>query len=179
MFPLKNLAHKGLRFKGPDNVNCWCSHTHFEDRNIKIHYKFSNVGGSFVPWRKRFQVTDWIFFPGALLARSWDVVSFWPNSSKLTHWDHDKMATIVQTTFSNAFHWMKNVWTSINISLKFVPKGLINNIPALVQIMAWRRPGDKPVYEAMMKQWWLDYWCIYASLGLNELRHIYGSVLFK
>ena len=39
---------------------------------------------------------------------------------------------------------------SINISLKFVPKGLINNIPALVQIMAWRRPGDKPLSEPIM-----------------------------
>ena len=36
------------------------------------------------------------------------------------------------------------------ISLKFVPKGPINNIPALVQIMAWRRPGDKPISEPMM-----------------------------
>ena len=44
----------------------------------------------------------------------------------------------------------ENVWISINISLKFVPKGLINNIPALVQIMAWRRPGDKPLSEPMM-----------------------------
>ena len=38
----------------------------------------------------------------------------------------------------------KNVSISIKISLKFVPKGLMNNIPSLVQIMAWRRPGDKP-----------------------------------
>ena len=44
----------------------------------------------------------------------------------------------------------ENVWISIKISLKFVPKGPINNIPALVQIMAWRRPGDKPLSEAMM-----------------------------
>ena len=36
------------------------------------------------------------------------------------------------------------------ISLKFVPKGPIDNIPALVQIMAWRRPGDKPFSEPMM-----------------------------
>ena len=28
--------------------------------------------------------------------------------------------------------------------------GPINNIPALVQIMAWRRPGDKPLSEPMM-----------------------------
>ena len=28
--------------------------------------------------------------------------------------------------------------------------GRINNIPALVQIMAWRRSGDKPLFEPMM-----------------------------
>ena len=38
----------------------------------------------------------------------------------------------------------------IKISLKFVPMGPINNIPALVQIMAWRLPGDKPLSEPMM-----------------------------
>ena len=41
----------------------------------------------------------------------------------------------------------ENVRISIRISLKFVPKGPINNIPALVQIMAWRRSGDKWVSE--------------------------------
>ena len=44
----------------------------------------------------------------------------------------------------------ENVRISIKISLKFVPKGSFNNIPALVQIMAWRRPGDKPLSEPMM-----------------------------
>ena len=44
----------------------------------------------------------------------------------------------------------ENVWILIQISLKFVPKGPINNISALVQIMAWRRPGDKPLSEPMM-----------------------------
>ena len=44
----------------------------------------------------------------------------------------------------------ENVWIPIKISMKFVPKGSINNIPALVQIMAWRRPGDKPLSEQMM-----------------------------
>ena len=43
----------------------------------------------------------------------------------------------------------ENVWIPIKISLKFVPRGPISNIPALVQIMAWRRPGDKPLSEAM------------------------------
>ena len=44
----------------------------------------------------------------------------------------------------------ENIWIPIKISLKFVPKGSINNIPALVQIMAWRRPGDTPLSEPMM-----------------------------
>ena len=36
----------------------------------------------------------------------------------------------------------ENLWISIKISLKFVPKGPINKIPALVQMRAWRRSGD-------------------------------------
>ena len=43
----------------------------------------------------------------------------------------------------------ENVWILLKISLKFVPKGRINNIPALVRIMAWRRSGDKPLSEPM------------------------------
>ena len=68
-------------------------------------------------------------------------------------------------TFKRIFVY-ENVKILIEISLKFVPKGPINNIPALVQIMAWRRPGDKPLSEPMLV-------CLpthlYASLGLNEL----------
>ena len=59
------------------------------------------------------------------------------------------------------------VWISIKISLKFVPKGSFNNIPALLQIMAWHQPGNKPLYN----QWWFDFWRIYVSLDLNELTH--------
>ena len=44
----------------------------------------------------------------------------------------------------------ENVWIPIKISLKFVPKGPINSIPALVQMMVWRRPGAKPLSEPMM-----------------------------
>ena len=44
----------------------------------------------------------------------------------------------------------EKVWISSMISLKFVSKGPINNIPALVQIMAWRRSGYKPLSEPIM-----------------------------
>ena len=41
----------------------------------------------------------------------------------------------------------ENIWISIKISLKFVPKGPIKNIPVLVQIMAWCWPDDKPLSD--------------------------------
>ena len=44
----------------------------------------------------------------------------------------------------------EDVWILIKISLKFVPKGQINNIPALVQIMALHWPGDSPLSEPML-----------------------------
>ena len=56
----------------------------------------------------------------------------------LIKWGPSKMDAILKT-FSNAF--------SIKISLKLFPKGPINNIPTLVQIMAWRRTVNKPLSE--------------------------------
>ena len=44
----------------------------------------------------------------------------------------------------------ENIWILLQISLKFVPKVQVNNIAALVQIMAWRQPIDKPLSEPMM-----------------------------
>ena len=44
----------------------------------------------------------------------------------------------------------ENVLIPIKISLKIIPKSPINNIPALVQIMAWYQPGDKPLSEQMV-----------------------------
>ena len=58
----------------------------------------------------------------------------------------------------------ENVWISIKIALKFVCKGPINSILALVQIMAWCRPGDKPSSEAMMVGL-LTHICVPASMS--------------
>ena len=84
------------------------------------------------------------------------LINFSKNKADILSWQTPintlrprQMDAIVQTTFWNAFSWM-NVWIPIKISLKFVPKGRINNIPILVQVMAWRRPGDKPLSEPMM-----------------------------
>ena len=43
----------------------------------------------------------------------------------------------------------------VRISLKIVLKGPIDNNPALVQITAWRRIGDKPLSEPMLT-WFTD-----------------------
>ena len=69
----------------------------------------------------------------------------------------------------------ENVSMSIKIWLKFVPKGPIKNISALVQIMAWRRPCDKPLSEPMMFSL-LTHICVTGpqwvntSLNLSSLR---------
>ena len=67
----------------------------------------------------------------------------------LTHWGRDKMATIFQTTFSNAFSWMKMYKFRLRFHWSLFPIVQLT-IPALVPIMAWRRPGDKPLSEPMM-----------------------------
>ena len=70
------------------------------------------------------------------------------------------------------FKWIffnENVWIPIKISLKLVPQGPINNIPALVQIMAWRRPGDKPLSGPMMVRL-ATHICVTRPQWVNTLR---------
>ena len=40
----------------------------------------------------------------------------------------------------------------IRISPKIVFRSVIDNKPALVQVMAWRRTGDKPLPEPILTQ---------------------------
>ena len=41
---------------------------------------------------------------------------------------------------------------TIQILLKFASMSAIDNKPVLVQVMAWRRTGDKPLPESMPTQ---------------------------
>ena len=53
---------------------------------------------------------------------------------------------------------LKCIWLNendriqIQISLKFVLRSPIENKPAIVQLMAWRRTVDKPLPELMLTQ---------------------------
>ena len=58
----------------------------------------------------------------------------------------------------------ENAWISIKITLKFVPNDPVNNIPALDQIIVWRRPGDKPLSEPMISSL-LTCICVSASMS--------------
>ena len=79
----------------------------------------------------------------------------------LIHLPLNKMAAISQDNLS--VKWQPSCWDIfrciflnekfcilIESSLKFVPKGPIDNIPALVQIMAWHLFGAKPLSEPML-----------------------------
>ena len=63
----------------------------------------------------------------------------------------------------------ENARISIKISLKFVPKGPINNNPTLVQIMAWRRSDDKPLSETMMVSL-LTHICVTRPQWVNAFK---------
>ena len=53
----------------------------------------------------------------------------------------------------------------IQIAPKYVPKGPVNNAPALVLIMACRRTGDKPLSEPMIV--YFHDACIRHSASVN------------
>ena len=83
----------------------------------------------------------------------------------------------------------KNAWISLEISLKFVPKVQINNIPALVQIMAWRQPGDKPLSEPMMvsllthicvtRPQWVNFQLISQSSPTSRRYAVHSGYVFS
>ena len=49
--------------------------------------------------------------------------------------------------FADMFKWIKmnDFFNLIQTSLTFAPMDAIDNSPALVQVMAWRRTGGKPL----------------------------------
>ena len=67
---------------------------------------------------------------------------------------------------------------TIKISLQFVPKHPINNISALVQTVAWRRLGEKPLSEPTMvsllkhicvtRPQWVDTWLHFNTIQYKQ-----------
>ena len=94
----------------------------------------------------------------------------WTLLCTLTHWGRDKMAAISQTRLSNAFSSTK--------LLEMFFKVPINNIPALVQIMAWRRSGDKPFSEPMFVRL-LTHICVIRPQWLKSLDSMQCNLMYR
>ena len=71
---------------------------------------------------------------------------------ELTHLPMDKMAVILACDIFECIFLYENDGIPIQTSLKYIPRRTIDNKPALDQIMAWRRTGDKPLPGPMMTQ---------------------------
>ena len=84
---------------------------------------------------------------------------------------HHFPGDIFKTIFLN-----KKVWLSIKISLKFVLNGPINKFPALFQIMAWRRPCDKPLSEPRMVNI-LTHICVTQPQWVKMFRWLFCPLL--
>ena len=124
--------------------------TYFNDILIEIQifsFKKMDLKMSSAKWR-----------PAAILSRPQFINTLRPRQNG-RYFPYD----IFKCIFLNG-----NVWIPIKIPLKFVPKGPINNTPALFQIMAWRQPGDKPLSETMMVTL-LTHICVTRPQWINNI----------
>ena len=70
-----------------------------------------------------------------------------------------------KTTFSNGFSWMK----MYEFRLTFHWNLFLGVQLTIIQHCFRKWLGAVQVTSHYLNQWWLVYWCIYVSLGLNEL----------
>ena len=62
------------------------------------------------------------------------------------------MSAILTDVIFNCIFLNQNDIIPIQISLKYDPRSPFDNKSALVQVMAWRQTGNKPLPEPMMTQ---------------------------
>ena len=96
----------------------------------------------------------------------------------ISHWGWDKMAAIFQTTYSNAFSWIKMYEFRLRFHWNFFIMFELIIFHRWVQKMAWHQPGDRPLSEPMMvrslmyicvtqPQW--DIQCPYRTASLDAI----------
>ena len=100
----------------------------------------------------------------------------WSNTNTNTNTAHQIQIQIhneAETKLPPFYRWhikiyciVRRLFYVLQISLKSVSKSLIYNMPTLVQIMAWRWVGNKPLFNLTSDG--PVYLCINASLNLNE-----------
>ena len=130
----------------------WGRHCHYND--VIMSVMSSLITSLTIVYSSVYSAADqWKHQSSASLAfvkgiHRWPVNSphKWPVTRKMFPFDD----VIIPDDVLNWIFLNENVRISITISLKFVPRGPINDISALVQIMARRRPGGKALSEPVM-----------------------------
>ena len=134
------------------------------NRHLPALWSYKGLSVAFVKRRR---------FPPVTRAHNASYVrNFWVNTLR----PRPNGRRFADDTFKRIF-LNENVRISIKVSLNFVPKGTINNNPTLVQIMAWRRLGDKPLSEPMVVSL-LSHICVARHQWVNTSRPsgVYASI---
>ena len=101
-----------------------------------------------------------------LVSCQWELTIFMTlhHTLSLTHWGRDQIDSISQTSFSNAFSRMKMDGFRLGFHWS-----LFLRFELIIQHWFRQWLGADQATSHYLNQWWLVYWHIYASLGLNEL----------
>ena len=110
-----------------------CIYIYIYTKNASVHHPY------FPPYADKNRSGS-IYSAGPLFT---EVINSSPPGQNGRHFADD----ILRCIFLN-----ENDNIPIGISLKLVPRGPVNNKSALIQVMAWRRTGDKPLPEPVMTQ---------------------------
>ena len=85
----------------------------------------------------------------------------------------------LQITFSNVISWMKIITIWFKFHRFFFPVGQVDNMGALIQVMAWHWLANKSLSEPVMSRSLRPYGVI-SQQWVNSLAHeIYGRVNFN
>ena len=89
------------------------------------------------------------------------------------------MATILADDIFKCIFLNENDRISIQISLKFVPRGPVDNKWALVHVMAWHRIGDKPLSESKLTRFTSYFLKQCWPSAQTQISALEGDELFK
>ena len=120
----------------------WCGHTVNLQRHHRHHHR-----------NHRWQISHLIFYN----------INF--ACIIVQHTEAETNGRQFAVHISECIIFNENCCILIQISLKSVPKYLVNNTSALVPIVVWRRTGDKPLSEPMMAYFTDTYKRHMASMG--------------
>ena len=146
-YGLPPLRHQAIIWTNAGLLWIWPIGTHFSEIWIKLH-EFSLKEIHLKMWSAKCQ-------PSYLLSRPWYIETL-----RMRQNGHHFADDIIKCIF-----FIKNIWITIKISMKFIAKGPVGNNSTLVQIMAWH-------YLCQAIIWSNDgtvCWYINTALGLYEL----------